>query len=73
MKQKPIFTNASELPITLSVQELASFLGISRTGAYRLSRTARFPAVRIGRRILIPRDRFLRWLNSLPGGNDGEA
>ena len=45
---------------------MAAFLGISRVGAYNLCHAKGFPSVRIGKRILIPRDRFLAWLNELP-------
>ena len=57
------FTNIGELPVTLSVEDVASFLGISRVGAYNLSQSKGFPSMRIGKRILIPRDRFLDWLD----------
>ena len=60
------YTHTDELPYTLSVEELAAFLGISRVGAYNLCHAKGFPSVRIGKRILIPRDRFLAWLNELP-------
>ena len=63
---KNTFTHTNELPFTLSVEEMAAFLGISRVGAYNLCHTKGFPSVRIGKRILIPRDRFLAWLNELP-------
>ena len=67
---KNTFTHTNELPFTLSVEEMAAFLGISRVGAYNgaynLCHAKGFPSVRIGKRILIPRDRFLAWLNELP-------
>ena len=63
---KQSYTNTNELPYTLSVEEMAAFLGISRVGAYNLSHSKGFPSKRIGRRILIPRDEFLAWLKELP-------
>ena len=63
---KPTYTNTQELPYTLSVEEMAAFLGISRVGAYNLSHSKGFPSKRIGKRILIPRDAFLAWLKDLP-------
>ena len=56
-------TNVGDLPITLSVEDVASYLGISRVGAYNLSHAKGFPSMRIGKRILIPRERFLEWLD----------
>ena len=63
---KNTFTHTNELPFTLSVAEMAAFLGTSRVGAHNLCHAKGFPSVRIGKRILIPRDRFLAWLNELP-------
>ena len=60
------YNHTNELPFTLSVEEVASFLGISRVGAYNLSHSKGFPSMRIGKRILIPRDKFLAWLNEQP-------
>ena len=57
------FTCIGDLPMTLSVEDVASYLGISRVGAYNLCHAQGFPSMRIGKRILIPRDRFLEWLD----------
>lgn len=48
---------------TLSVQELATCLGVSLPVAYELVRRPDFPSLRIGARILIPVDAFQAWLN----------
>lgn len=54
----------SELPLTLSVPEVAAVLGISRAGAYQLVHSASFPKVKIGKRILVPRDKLIAWLDA---------
>ena len=53
-----------DLPVTLNVEDVAAVLGISRKVAYGLAKQKGFPAVRVGeRRLVIPRDRFLQWLD----------
>lgn len=53
-----------DLPLTLKVEQVAEVLGVSRKVAYNLTKRRDFPAVRIGeKRLCVPRDRFLRWLN----------
>lgn len=47
--------------LTLSVDEIASLLGICRNSAYSLAASGAFPVIRHGRRLLIPRQAFLRW------------
>ena len=51
----------SEL-LTLSVEQAARILGIGRSAAYEAIRCGQIPAIRIGRRVLIPRVALLRML-----------
>jgi excisionase family DNA binding protein len=37
-------------------------IGVGRVGAYALASSEGFPALRIGKRILIPTDALKRWL-----------
>ena len=60
--KKEIFKSYEELPLMLSVPEMAAALGISRAGAYELARSEGFPALRIGTRIVIPKDELREWI-----------
>ncbi len=48
--------------LTLSVDEMAAVLGISRPKAYELAHSDGFPVIRIGRRIRIPVTELEKWL-----------
>ena len=48
--------------LTMNVKELAERMGISKPKAYELVRRRDFPAVWIGRRVVVPIDGFMRWL-----------
>jgi len=54
---------ASELPLTMSVQEAAQVLGISRAAAYELVHRQELRSVRIGRRIVVPRAAVAEFLD----------
>ncbi len=54
---------------TLSVQELALQLGICLPKAYELVKQPGFPVLRIGNRILIPKDSLLNWLHAQAKGD----
>ncbi len=60
---KTIYKSYSELPLTLSVPEVAVALGISRAGAYELVRSNGFPKIKLGDRIVVPKDKFIAWMD----------
>lgn len=57
-----IYKSYDELPLMLSVPQLAAALGISRAGAYALVKRADFPSLTIGSRIVIPKEKLLAWI-----------
>jgi excisionase family DNA binding protein len=61
------FKSYEELPLMLSVPEMAAALGISRAGAYELARSEGFPALKIGARIVIPKDKLREWIDRTTG------
>ncbi|MBQ8238741.1 MAG: helix-turn-helix domain-containing protein [Oscillospiraceae bacterium] len=62
------YTNLDELPLTLTATEAAAVLRISRSKVYELTHTASFPAIRIGNRVVIPRDKLIEWMNAQAEG-----
>ena len=62
MKQT-VYKSYDELPLMLSVPEVAAVLGISRAGAYELVRSDGFPALKIGSRIVVPKDKLIAWVD----------
>lgn len=47
---------------TLTVEQAAAVLGVSRSAAYRAATVGEIPTIRIGRRVLVPRDLLERKL-----------
>ncbi len=54
--------------ITLTVEEVASLLGLGRTAAYEAARRGEIPIRRLGRRVLIPVPALQAWLGIENGG-----
>ncbi|WP_306290313.1 helix-turn-helix domain-containing protein [Pseudoflavonifractor phocaeensis] len=48
----------------LSAPEVAAVLGVSRAGAYELARSKSFPSLSIGSRIVVPKDKFIAWIEA---------
>ena len=63
------YNSFEEMPLMLSVPEVASVLGISRAGAYELVKEKGFPSLTIGSRILVPRDKLIAWIDERSSGN----
>ena len=57
------YTSYDDLPLTLTAPEVGEVLGISRASAYELVRSRGFPHIRIGTRILVPKDKFIQWID----------
>ena len=64
------YRSYDDLPLMLSVPEVAEVLGISRAGAYDLVRSAGFPHMKLGNRILVPKDKFIKWIDDNTEGVD---
>ena len=58
------FFHTGELPLYMSVEDLRDVLRISRTRAYEIIHAEGFPAVWLGRRCVIPREKFLSWMDA---------
>jgi excisionase family DNA binding protein len=52
-------------PLTMSVEDAARLLGVSRGLAYEAARKGELPTIRLGRRLLVPRARLLELVGAL--------
>lgn len=53
------------LPPYMNVKQVSEYLGLSKSATYTLIHSTEFPCVIINRRILIPRDPFLAYMDNL--------
>ena len=63
--------NYENHPAVLNANQLAAALGISRAGAYQLLNRGTFPTLRIGMRLLVPKDKLIDWIEQNTGGGNG--
>ena len=57
-----------ELPLMLNMIQLANLLGISDASAYELIQEEGFPALRIGKRIVVPKEELQNWISARTKG-----
>lgn len=61
------YNSYGDLPLMLNVQMIADVLGISRSKAYELVSSNGFPSLKLGNRIIVPREQFVEWVRKSVG------
>lgn len=56
------FKSYEELPLFLNVEMVAKVLGVATSTAYELMHEKDFPALKIGNRLLVPKEKFQVWV-----------
>ena len=56
-----------ELPMFINVPALSKLFGISQSSCYELMHEKDFPSLRIGSRIVVPRDKLIEWIEARVG------
>ena len=60
-----IYKTREEIPMFMTVMDMANLLGISRASAYELVREKDFPKLKaVYGRIIIPKEKFFEWLDA---------
>ena len=59
-----VYKTYDDLPMFLNVATVAKLLGISISSAYELMNEEGFPSVRIGKRLIVPKENLQAWVES---------
>lgn len=62
------FKSYDELPLFLNAETVAKALGVSPSTGYELMRVPGFPALHIGNRIVVPKEKFIQWVETNSNG-----
>ena len=57
-----------DLPLFLNANLVAQVLGVSISTAYEVMHEPSFPTLRVGSRMVIPKEKFIRWVEEQSGG-----
>ena len=63
-----IYHSYDDLPLFLNAELVAKTLGISISSAYELMHENGFPALRVGSRFVVPKEKFRQWVERQIGG-----
>ena len=59
-----------ELPLFLNAELVAKVLGVSISSAYELMHEKNFPTLRIGSRMVVPKEKFIQWVEEHTKGGE---
>ena len=68
--KESIYKSYDELPLFLNSELVAKVLGVSPSSGYELMHQPDFPVLRVGNRMLVPKEQFIQWVaDHTEGGN----
>lgn len=66
--KESLYKSYNELPLFLNAEVVAKALGVSPSTGYELMHEKDFPALKIGSRIVVPKEKFIAWVEQNTGG-----
>ena len=66
--KESFYKTYDELPLFLNAETVAKVLGVAASTAYELMHEKDFPTVKIGNRLLVPKEKFIEWIDKKSGG-----
>ena len=60
--KESIYKSYEELPLFLNAEMVGKLLGISPSSSYELMHEDGFPTLRIGNRMVVPKEKFRQWV-----------
>ena len=68
--KESIYKSYDELPLFLNADTVAKALGVSPSSGYELMHDLGFPILKIGNRMVVPKEKFIQWIEQNTGGGD---
>ena len=66
--RESVYKSYDELPLFLNSELVAKALGVSPSSGYELMHQPDFPVLRVGNRMVVPKDKFMLWVEEHMGG-----
>ena len=66
--KESIYKSYDELPLFLNSELVAKVLGVSPSSGYELMHEPDFPVLRVGSRMVVPKEKFIQWVEEHTGG-----
>ena len=60
--KESLYKTYEELPLFLNAEVVAKVLGIAPSSSYELMHEEDFPVLKIGNRLVVPKEKFIQWV-----------
>ena len=67
--KESVYKSYEELPLFLNARIVAQVLGIAPSSAYELMHESNFPVLKVGSRMVVPKEKFIQWVAQNTGGD----
>ena len=61
--KESIYKSYDELPLFLNAETVAKGLGVSPSSGYELMHEPDFPVLKVGSRMVVPKEKFVKWVS----------
>ena len=68
--KKSNYKSYDDLPLFLNAATVAEALGIASSSTYELMHETGFPVLKIGNRIVVPKEKFIQWIEQHTNGGE---
>ena len=66
--KESVYKSYDDLPLFLNSATVAKVLGVSPSSGYELMHEPGFPVLRVGSRMVVPKEKFIQWAEEQSGG-----
>ena len=62
------YKSYDDVPLFLNASTVAKVLGIAPSSGYELMHDPDFPVLKVGSRMVVPKEKFIQWMEQHTGG-----
>ncbi len=70
--KESMYKSYDDLPLFLNTDLVAKVLGVSPSSGYELMHEPGFPVLKVGSRMVVPKEKFIRWVEQHTTGGDAQ-
>jgi len=70
--KESMYKSYNDLPLFLNAELVSKVLGVSPSSGYELMHEPGFPILKVGSRMVVPKEKFIQWVEEHTSGGGGK-